>query len=307
MTQKNTKPFEAKIDKEVIETLKINKTKFLKNKEIKKLHITHDNYWSYKKNKLVERTIEDFNLSYSNRHFYGAKKICNSGFDLSSKIKFKIIAIFNISNLKAILLLLSWIIGFLKNSIPLNRQLAEANLPLFPLGRFVVYLFRFKIYEIMAKQWLSENVYEEVYFSNYYSLNSMAICSAAKSLRISTINLQHGIQGSLHPAFNFRAFKTIKLPKYVPAIFNCYYLGNRHNLSHPDISVILKKRIKKSIQKKRLKKILVTLQPSFYFDQEIKNVFLRLAKLGVEIKFKPHPRVNPQYDEIKNLCKFNSA
>ena len=147
MTQKNTKPFEAKIDKEVIETLKINKTKFLKNKEIKKLHITHDNYWSYKKNKLVERTIEDFNLSYSNRHFYGAKKICNSGFDLSSKIKFKIIAIFNISNLKAILLLLSWIIGFLKNSIPLNRQLAEANLPLFPLGRFVVYLFRFKIYE----------------------------------------------------------------------------------------------------------------------------------------------------------------
>ena len=134
----------------------------------------------------------------------------------------------------------------------------------------------------------------------------MAICSAAKNIGISTINLQHGIQGALHPAFNFRAFKVIKLPKYVPAIFNCYYLGNRHNLYHPDISVNLKKRETQPIRKKQLKKILVTLQPSFYLNHEIKNVFLRLAKRGVEIKFKPHPRVNPQYDEIKNLCKFNN-
>ena len=88
-----------------------------------------------------------------------------------------------------------------------------------------------------------------------------------RKLGLKTINLQHGMQGARHPAFNFRAFKSVKLPNYVPVRFY-YYLDKRHNLKPSQFEVILNNFEQKSTARNKCRKILVTMQPSFSFNKD---------------------------------------
>ena len=130
----------------------------------------------------------------------------------------------------------------------------------------------------------------------------MAICSSAKKLGLKTKNLQHGVQGPDHPAFNFRSFTPMKLPSYVPDIFYCYYLEANHNLKHPQLKIVYQGKQEKSIKPKDIKNILITMQPSFEFTSAYRRIFYKLAKRHYHIYFKLHPRSNPQREVIEKLC-----
>ena len=262
----------------------------------KKLHVTHKNHWSLQADKKIERTVSKFNLDYNDRHFFYENNqnrdilLILFDFDLCIKIFTKTIA--------SIL----WSVWFLLKALPLKRRLGSLNLPPFPRIRFVIQLYRYEIYKIHAEKFLKSNYYKEVFFSCYYTLRSMAICSPAKNLGLTTINLQHGVQGPKHPAFNFSSFRTLKLPAYVPDIFYCYYLAVDHNLKHPELKIVHQGKKEKLIKQKDVKNILITMQPSFEFGSTFQTVFYELAKRGYSIYFKLHPRSNPQKEAIENLC-----
>lgn len=47
---------------------------------------------------------------------------------------------------------------------------------------------------------------KQIYMSHYLGYVTTALCFAAKNKKIETFDIQHGVQGNLHPAYNFRNF-----------------------------------------------------------------------------------------------------
>ena len=304
LTQKQNRTTGNKFrDEDETKFKQLFQSKVNNKRQSQKLHVTHDNYWSLNEGRIVERTIEKFKLNYQDRHFFGLKRLSTDSNETIQMLKIKQSVGIYLQILKTLILIIGWATRFFPNFLSLNRKMTKEFLPPFPIFRFIVQLCRLKILEIVANQYLKRSFYREIYFSNYYSLKSMAICSAARKLGLKTINLQHGIQGARHPAFNFRAFKSVKLPNYVPVRFYCYYLDKRHNLCHPQFEVILNNFEQKSTARNKCRKILVTMQPSFSFNKYFFDMFDNLANRGVQINFKLHPRSNPQNNLIRKFCQ----
>ena len=276
------------------------------DENIRILHITHENYWSFKGSDAVERTMSNFNLNYSNRHFYsenhsGRHEVCD--IDIL-KAPFNSQQLCN--NVYDFVRLVAWSFVFLFSVINLNRSLLARGLPNFPKLHFIVKLLLLKYYANKVEFNLQKNTYSEVCFSSYYSLKSLAICFASKRYGINTVNLQHGIQGPKHPAFNFRAYINDSLPSYVPSVFCCYFLENDHNIVHPEIQLERKKFSVKNLRKRKIKRVLVTLQPSFTLSDDLIRGLKKLAMLDILVSLKLHPRANPQRLLMGQLEKFSN-
>ena len=274
-----------------------------KNTEIKRLHITHQNYWTLKEKKLVERTIVNFNLGYFDRHFYDESKSSVYHSSDADILSFQLRIQSFLEMMKTCFSLTLWIAKFWKNHRLFSGFLMRRGLPKFPFSQFIARLLMLKFYESNAKYNLKNSSYDEIYFSNYYSLKSLAICSAGKSLGLKTLNLQHGVQGCRHPAFNFRAFKSKKLPQYVPDTFYCFYLNVNHSLIHPETTVIMKKHNTVVNRSEKVKSVLFSMQPSFSMNDDVISALKKLAESGILVKLKQHPRASFCNPLISDLCK----
>lgn len=171
---------------------------------------------------------------------------------------------------------------------------------------------------------------DEVVVTHYLGYVTAGICIASKRLGIKVSDIQHGVQSSLHPAYNFRGYPT----KGFTTTPNKYYVWNKNDFNNislwndsesiPEIEVIgnpvkylvekdermIKMFISdfKSSFKHHIKKqlVLITLCWSYYISDIFLEVILKADKdTFFLIRFHPS---TPEYEKkevIERLFKLN--
>lgn len=164
----------------------------------------------------------------------------------------------------------------------------------------------------------------KIILTHYLSYQGAAMCYIAKKNNIEILDIQHGVQGSLHPAYNYRnlpkkSFNTIpnsfvvyserdkknidrwsnsKLKPTVKTIKN----GLNYLFSKKEISEYLNGQYAQFFKKYKDKKlILITLCWAYYFPKIFQDV-LKNAKSDIFFLIKFHPNTTDQ--EKKEVLKI---